>query len=98
MADPWAGITLLLPFYISTPVLSGTSPGYRLFCTRERERERERERGKMREKKEARTNRDSQVFITAVHRGYVHTVNVLLTGSQIVLFMKQLTIAFKYCV
>ncbi len=56
-----------------------------------------RERGKMREKNRARTNRDSQVFITAVHRGYVHTVNVLLTGSHIVLFKKQLTVAFKYC-
>lgn len=78
MADPWAGIALLLPLYISTPVLSGTSPEYRLFCIRERER------------------KDSQVFITAVHWGYIHTVNVLLTGSQIVLFIKQLTVAFKY--
>lgn len=85
MADPWAGIALLLPFYISTPVLSGSSPEYRLFCIREK---RERER----------TNGDSQVFITAVHWGYIHTVNVLLTGSQIVLFIKQLTVAFKYCV
>lgn len=41
-----------------------------------------------------RTNRDSQVFITAVHWGYIHAVSVLLTGSQIVLFIKQ----FKYCV
>lgn len=36
MADPWAGIAPLLPFYISTPVLSGTSPEYRLFCISER--------------------------------------------------------------
>lgn len=32
MLDPWAGITLLLLFYISTLVLSGTFPEYRLIC------------------------------------------------------------------
>lgn len=46
--------------------------------------------------KRERERKDSQVFITAVHWGYIHTVNVLLTGSQIVLFIKQLTVAFKY--